>query len=129
MPTLVQRAYMRGLDKILVFERRHTSLSSLPVHVLQLRSRVFLYFVLNSLDDFFVIRQVRTVTVQSKHVQRCGSFQGAVDVKEFARVLGSIKVGRHTAVSIRLCSQKIRIYSSQQQSPVYSSIVITYLST
>lgn len=103
---------MRCLDKILVFECRHTSLSSLPVHVLQLRGRVFLYFVLDRLDDFFVIGQVRTVAVQSKHVQCCRSFQGAMDVEEFAGVLGSIEVGRHTAVSIRLCSQKIRIYSS-----------------
>lgn len=104
---------MRRLDKVLVLERRHTSLSSLSVHVLQLCSPILLHMAFDHLNDLFVVCQIRTVALQTNHIQCRRSFQRAVNVEELARVLGAIKVRRHTAVPIRLRSQKIRVYTDQ----------------
>lgn len=104
---------MRRLDKVLVFICRHTRLSSLPVHVLQFCGRVLLHVALNGLDDLFVIRQIWTIALESNHVECCRSFQGTVNVKVFAGVLGTIEVGGHSTIPIRLRGQKIRIYTNQ----------------
>lgn len=84
--------YVWSLDKIFVLQSRHTSLPPLLVHLLKLRHGVFLDMALNHLDNILVIRQVRSMTLEPNHVQRCTSFQRAVDVVVFFRVLRFVQI-------------------------------------
>lgn len=90
---------MRCLDKVVVFVGSHASLSLFCIHLLQFCHSVFTNVTLDSLNDFLVVGQIRSMSFQAYHVQRRGSLEGAVDVKVLA-VFGSIEICRHSSVSV-----------------------------
>lgn len=101
---------MRGLEEVSVFQRRHTSLASFGIHLLELRHGELLNGRLDSSHDRFVIREVGSERFQADHAQSSGSFQGAMDMVVLSRCLCLVQVGRHTAVRVRLRLQKIGIW-------------------
>ena len=90
---------MGRFDEIFILIRCDTSLSPFRIHGFQLCGREILHFPLNSLDNLLVIRQVWSMTLQTNHIECRSGFEGAVDVKKLL-VLGLVKIGRHSSISI-----------------------------
>lgn len=106
---------MRRLDEVFILQRGNARLPSLLVHRFQLGNCILLHLTLNGFNDLLVVRQVRTVSLQTNHVQRGSSLQRTMYMIEFTRVLGLVQIRRHATISIRLGSQQIGIWNHQHR--------------
>ena len=91
---------MRGLDEVLVLQRWNSSLPLHLIHLLQLSYRIFLYLTFDDLNNIFIVRQVRSVTLQANHVQRGRRFKRPMYVIKFSGVLRFVQIGRHATIAI-----------------------------
>ena len=48
--------------------------------------------ILDNIDAFTIVGQIRTVTFQTDHVQRFGCLQRAMKMEVLARILGLVQV-------------------------------------